>query len=65
MDIAFRTNTTVINQLADMVSENDVKAIESQRLSFKNKISSLVIPTDGIIEGGRYIEGYLFSFWLF
>ncbi len=58
MDIAFRTNTTVINQLADMVSENDVKAIESQRLSFKNKISSLVIPTDGIIEGDTLKDTY-------
>ena len=58
MDIAFRTNTTVINQLADMVSENDVKAIESQRLSFKKKIRSLAIPTDRIIEGDTLKDTY-------
>lgn len=49
MDIAFRTNTTVINQLAGMVSENDVKAIALQRLPFKKKMRTLVIPSDGII----------------
>lgn len=58
MDIAFRTNTAVINQLASMVSDNDVKDIVSQRLPFKNKIRSLVIPTDGIIEGDTLKDTY-------
>lgn len=49
MDIAFRTNRTVINQLAGMMPENEVKAIALQRLPFKKIIRSLVIPTDGII----------------
>lgn len=58
MDIAFRTNTTVINQLAGMVSENDVKAIALQRLPFKKKMRTLVIPTDGIIEGDTLKDTY-------
>ena len=58
MDIAFRTDTAVINQLASMVSNNDVKDIVSQRLPFKKKIRSLVIPTDGIIEGDTLKDTY-------
>ena len=58
MDIAFRTDTVVINQLASMVSENDVKAIVSQRLPFKRKIRSIVIPTDGIIKGDTLKDSY-------
>ena len=58
MDIAFRTNTTVINQLAGMVSENDVKAIALQRLPFKKKMRTLVIPSDGIIKGDTLKDAY-------
>ena len=58
MDIAFRTDTAVINQLASMVSNNDVKDIVSQWLPFKKKIRSLVIPTDGIIEGDTLKDTY-------
>lgn len=58
MDIAFRTDTAIINQLASMVSENDVKDIVSQRLPFKKKIRSLVIPSDGIIKGDTLKDSY-------
>ena len=58
MDVAFRTNTTVINKLAGMVSENDVKAIELQRHPFKKKMRTLVIPTDGIIKGDTLKDTY-------
>ena len=58
MDIAFRTDTTVINQLADMVSENDVKAIALQRLPFKKKMRTLIIPSDGIIKGDTLKDAY-------
>lgn len=58
MDIAFRTNITIINQLAGMVPENEVKSIALQRLPFKKKIRSLVIPTDGIIEGDTLKDTY-------
>ena len=58
MDIAFRTNKTVINQLAGLVPANEVKTIALQRLPFKKKISSLVIPTDGIIEGDTLKDTY-------
>lgn len=58
MDIAFRTNTTVINQLAGMVSENDIKAIALQRLPFKKKMRTLVIPSDGIIKGDTLKDTY-------
>lgn len=58
MDIAFRTNTTVINQLAGMVSENDVKAIALQRFPFKKKMRTLVIPSDGIIKGDTLKDAY-------
>ena len=58
MDIAFRTNTTVINQLACMVSENDVQAIALQRIPFKKKMRTLVIPSDGIIKGDTLKDTY-------
>lgn len=58
MDIAFRTDTAIINQLVGMVSEDDVKAITSQRLPFKNKIRTLVIPSDGIIKGDTLKDNY-------
>ena len=58
MDIAFRTNTTVINQLACMVSENDVQAIALQRILFKKKMRTLVIPSDGIIKGDTLKDTY-------
>lgn len=58
MDIAFRTNTAVINQLSREVSENDVKAIESQRLPLKNKMRTIVIPDNGIIEGDTLKDSY-------
>lgn len=58
MDIAFRTNTTVINQLACMVSENDVQAIALQRIPFKKKMRPLVIPSDGIIKGDTLKDTY-------
>ena len=64
MDIAFRTDTVVINQLASMVSENDVKAIVSKRFPFKKKIRSLVIPTDGIIKGDTLKDSYFSSITL-
>lgn len=58
MDIAFRTNTTVINQLACMVSENDVQAIALQKIPFKKKMRTLVIPSDGIIKGDTLKDTY-------
>lgn len=58
MDIAFRTITTVINQLACMVSENDVQAIALQKIPFKKKMRTLVIPSDGIIKGDTLKDTY-------
>lgn len=58
MDIAFRTNTEVVNQLTGMVSETEVKAIVNKKQQFKKSIRSLIIPSDGIIKGDTLKNTY-------
>lgn len=58
MDIAFRTNTDVVHQLAGMVTERELKAIASKKLQFKKSIRPLVIPADGIIKGDTIKDSY-------
>lgn len=58
MNIAFRTDITVINQLAGMVGDDDLKVIFATKVKFKKKISPLVIPTDGIIKGDTLKDTY-------
>lgn len=58
MNIAFRTNTVVVKQLAGMVTENDMNSILCKKLQFKKSIRSLVIPEDGIIKGDTLKDSY-------
>lgn len=58
MNIAFRTNTEVINQLSGMVSEAEVRTIVGKKLHFKKSIRPLIIPSDGIIKGDTLKDAY-------
>ena len=49
MEYAFRTNKSVIGQLAGMVKEEEIKAFVAKKHLFKRTIRRAVVPARGII----------------
>lgn len=58
MDYAFRTNKSVIGQLARMVKEEEIKAFVAKKHQFKETIRRAVIPDSGIIKGDTLKDSY-------
>lgn len=58
MDYAFRTNTSVIGQLAGMVTEDEIKAFVEKKQQFKKHIRRAVVPVSGIIKGDTLKDSY-------
>lgn len=58
MDYAFRTNTSVIGQLARMVKEEEIKAFVAKKHQFKRTIRKAVVPDSGIIKGDTLKDSY-------
>ena len=58
MDYAFRTNTSVIGQLAGMVKDEEIKAFVAKKHQFKRTIRRVVVPDNGIIKGDTLKDSY-------
>lgn len=58
MDYAFRTNTSVIGQLAGMVTEDEIKNFVAKKQQFKKTIKRAVVPASGIIKGDTLKDAY-------
>ena len=58
MDYAFRTNISVIGQLAGLVKEEVIKAFVAKILHFKRTIRRAVVPESGIIKGDTLKDSY-------
>lgn len=58
MDYAFRTNTSVIGQLAGMVKDEEIKAFVAKKHQFKRTIRRVVVPDNVIIKGDTLKDSY-------
>ena len=58
MDYAFRTNKSVMGQLAGMVKDEEINAFVAKKHQFKRTIRKAVVPDSGIIKGDTLKDSY-------
>ena len=58
MILAYRTDTSVIDELSSEVTQREIEIFRKKKKDYKKVIRPFVIPTDGIVKGDTLKEQY-------
>lgn len=62
MNIAYRTDKSVVESLAKEVGAQKIKSYEARKMEYKNEIRPFVLPADGIVKGNALKDDYFPTF---
>lgn len=58
MDLAYRTNKTVVESLANEINAQEVRTYKACKTEYKNMIRPFVLPIEGIVKGDALKDDY-------